>query len=195
MSEHNPLDIIGRHFPVEFMNPNPKMTPLSSGDRYTLTVEVHKELFDLFCEVGRDGRAGMIIDGMLMVSERPRPVGYEDEGEPEIEEKQLYSMGESTTEYAGPDPSPFERVPKKDHSQSRLAAMYCKNKNFREFLAVTRLNCDPLQVNEKFARNEILAACGINSRAELDTDQVAQTKFIVNFCKPYTAYMQSREGK
>ncbi|MBL4940950.1 MAG: hypothetical protein JKY81_04730 [Colwellia sp.] len=179
MSDHNPLDIIGRHFPVEFMNPNPKMTPLSSGDRYTLTVEVHKELFDLFCEVGRDGRAGMIIDGMLMVSERPRPVGYEDEGEPDI--------GITMSE---------EKPAKIDHTNSRLAAMYCKNENFQKFLAINMFaNCDPAQVTEDTAKLEIILCCGIDSRADLDTNRLARETFIKHFCKPYTAYMQSREGK
>ena len=128
----------------------------------------------------------------LIVSEEKPDIGITmSEGE-----QQLYSMGESSTEYVGPEDVLFARVKAKiDHTNSRLAAMYCKNKNFKEFLAVTRLDCDPFEVNENFARNEILAACGIDSRAELDTNRLAQTKFIINFCKPYTAYMQSREGK
>ena len=148
----------------------------------------------------------MLDEKDVLITLAPKDVGayglIVSEDEPDIgiaisEEKnpQLYAMGESTTEYGGPDPSPFERVPKKDHSQSRLAAMYCKNENFRRWLAVSRLNCDPIQVTEEIARQEMIRVCGIESRAELDTRPLAETKFKINFCKPYTAYIQSREGK
>ena len=165
MSDHNPLDIIGRHFQVEFMNPNPRMTPLSSGDRYTLTVETDKELFDMFCEAGREGRAGMILEGMMMVSERHNPVGYENESVPAIEEEEPAK----------------EKI---DHTNSRLAAMYCKNEVFREWLSPG--------LTETLTREEILKACSIKSRAELDTNMVARGKFIRYFCKPYTAYMREK---
>ena len=85
-----------------------------------------------------------------------------------------------------------EKPAKIDHKNSRLAAMYCKNENFQEFLAV---NNPGIVINEHVSRSIILRICGIESRADLDTRELAKTKFIINFCKPYTAYMQSREGK
>ena len=88
-----------------------------------------------------------------------------------------------------------EKPAKIDHKNSRLAAMYCKNENFRDFLADTMLFCVRGEVLESEARQEIVRACCIKSRSELDTNMVAQEKFIQFICKPYTAYMQSREGK
>ena len=188
MSDHNPLDIIGRHFAVEFMNPNPRMTPLSSGDRYTLTVEVDKELFDLFCEAGREGRAGMILEGMMMVTERHNPVGYENESVPAIEvDEEIQSTVDALLKE-----SREEEPVKIDHTNSRLAAMYCKQGDFQDFIASNYFDLAPSEVNEAYARKEILQWCNIESRAELDTNLNAKALFVTKFCKPYTSYMQQR---
>ena len=150
------------------MNPNPKMTPLSSGDRYTLTVEVHKELFDLFCEVGRDGRAGMIIDGMLMVSERPRPVGYEDEGEPAIEKEEA------------------NKTKLKGGELSKLAGRWCKNQEFIDWLSY-HTHFEPSVHSD--AASFIRGECRIKSRAELDHNDVAAETFNTCFRRPYSQYL------
>lgn len=82
MADINPLNLINKYFPIELWNPNPKMSALKSGDRFTLTFEVDKETFDLFCGAPNEHRAGMILEGALRVSANHGAIGTcDDDGE------------------------------------------------------------------------------------------------------------------
>jgi len=165
MSQQNPLDIIGQHFLVELMNPNPRMSPLKGGDRFTVAFEVDKETLDYFIDAGADGRAGMIIEAVMKVTERHGAVG---------------DVSEQTQE---PEPKPKL----KGGELSKLAGMWCSDQRFIAWLERTRA-MRPISKDE--AAEHIRKACGVESRAELDHSKDGAKRFDVYFRRPYSAYLE-----
>jgi hypothetical protein len=84
-----------------------------------------------------------------------------------------------------------EIVKPKGGEISRLAAMWCKEPKFWEWLRYRYYktsDCDPSEVS---SRNEILAVCGIDSRSELDNSDSAAEAFHKYFRIPYSEWLKT----
>lgn len=71
----------------------------------------------------------------------------------------------------------------------KLAGIFCNDEKFREWL---RLTYDPLPRNAEDAATIIRKVCKIESRSELDHDQVAADQFHRHFRLPYAAWLDGR---
>jgi len=61
----NPFDVEGSTINIEMMNPNLAFKSLKSGDRFLLTVEIKKEVWELLQECR--SRSGMLLDADVTV--------------------------------------------------------------------------------------------------------------------------------
>ena len=74
---------------------------------------------------------------------------------------------------------------------SYAAAMLCKNEGFWTWITEDEYGDSPVEVgNEEGARMWLCAALGIDSRAELDTDERKAELFHEKIRKPFLAWQQ-----
>ncbi len=169
MIEQNPLDIIGQLFLVELMNPNPRMTPLKTGDRCTVSFEVDKETLDYFYDAGADGRAGMILEAVMKVTARQGAVG-------EVVQ----------------EPEPVKVKPK-GGALCRLAGQWCNDENFIDWVSYHQLGYRSHETaGAEDVTRHVRNTCNIESRSELDHNKDAAKRFDTYFRKPYMAYMEGK---
>lgn len=79
----------------------------------------------------------------------------------------------------------FERIEQKDQKGGalcRLAAMWCKDEEFRKWLGKT---------TEEEAAEDIRITCMIKSRSELDHNQDAAAAFNEYFREPYRYFLEN----
>lgn len=69
----NPFDVPGSVINIEMMNPNLSFKSLKSGDRFLLTVEIKKDVWELLQECRC--RAGMVLDADVCVAAVNEPDG------------------------------------------------------------------------------------------------------------------------
>jgi len=72
---------------------------------------------------------------------------------------------------------------------SKLAAMWCNDPEFWDWLNTDPYTCPPCPEG---AADCIYALCKITSRAELDNDEIAAEKFHRLIRGPYSKYLQAR---
>lgn len=88
-------------------------------------------------------------------------------------------------------PVPPTIQPRKDHSWSRQAGIWCQDKEFQAWVAHCQ-GVDESFVNEGVARAFVLMKCGIQSRRELDTLESARRFWLADVAGPYRKWRIAR---
>ena len=88
-------------------------------------------------------------------------------------------------------PVPPAIQPRKDHSWSRQAGIWCQDKEFQAWVAHCQCR-DQSSVDEEVARTFVLVKCGIQSRRELDTLESARRFWLADVAGPYRKWRIAR---
>jgi hypothetical protein len=164
----NPLDKAGEPYSFEGMNPNPSASKTKDGPKYRISLEVTEEVFLDVMNSSTDGA----IFNVAMVRQDSAVVKDE----------------------------PAKAKPKHMGSLSNVAAILCQDKDFgvwyKQTYDTTYKSCVTeygvnnwleLDAHEK-CRQLILYACSIDSRAKLDTDDLAANTFREHIAEPFDEF-------
>jgi hypothetical protein len=90
------------------------------------------------------------------------------------------------------NPETKDEPPSKGGINSKWAAMRCQEPVFWGFLNEQKFDgCEPV-ANTEEAAHVVRSVCGVESRAELDTDAVAEQRFHELIRKPFAEYMRNQ---
>ncbi|MDB4726134.1 hypothetical protein OAF54_01765 [bacterium] len=158
----------GNEFDVELLNPNVKGVSLKDGPKYTVTCEITKELFDKFMS---ENLTGLILEGKLRsAGELMREIELEEE------------------------------KPKKQNLAGWLAQA-CNEEAFQEFVKAEFIPiiqmCAPETPNwpdlptSKRVEEVIKYNFSIDSKSELNSNDVVREDFVNTVITPYSKWVQT----